>query len=328
LDETYFARLVAKQFKTEHYEKTVGVDVVRRMLSRVGDFYDEPYADGSAVPTFYVSRAARENVKVVLSGDGGDELFCGYNWYTRWLSRRSLSSLALGPARGFLGLLSRVIPLQSRASRVCYVLSLDELEQYAYLIQLFAPPRKKDILSPTWRREFESYDDYWYFRQFWRPDLDPITRAQYLDLHTYLPDDILTKVDRASMAVSLEVRPCLLDHPLVEKVLNVPAAIRFAKGEKKALLKNIMRGSLPPEIRERPKKGFGAPWEHWLQAEEEWAWDYLEQGALIGEGILDRKGVARQRHYVSGLRLWGLLVFEQWLRREVGKKDTAMELQG
>ena len=317
--ETHYARLVAQQFKTDHHERVVGVDVVRLMLSHITNLYDEPYADGSAVPTYYVSKLAREGVKVVLSGDGGDEVFAGYRWYFRWLARRKIRFIPLWVRRLAFAPISNLKRLNRRLKNAAYSLSLDDLALYAHQIELFMPREKRALLGPHWNDDFASYDDYWHYRRFWRHDLDPITRAQYLDLHTYLPDDILTKVDRASMAVSLEVRPPLLDHRVVETLIATPSRFRFARGEGKPLLKAVMKTELPPEILTRAKRGFAAPWEYWLETEKEWALGFLRNGVLAREGMLQRSIFADTGSAPDGLKLWALLVFEQWFRKELGK---------
>lgn len=161
--------------------------------------------------------------------------------------------------------------------------------------------------------EFAVYDDYWYYRQYWHPELDPITRVQYLDLKTYLPDDILTKVDRVSMAAALDVRPPLLDHKLVEAVFRVPAAIRFYSGENKFLLKRAMEDILPRKILTRGKKGFSSQLMQWMAEERSWVEAFLQRSPkLIRPEAIDTIG-----RYAWGSKCWTLLVLEQWARNEL-----------
>jgi asparagine synthase (glutamine-hydrolysing) len=188
------------------------------------------------------------------------------------------------------------------------------LERYAGLIELFSRERKRRVLAPKLVAELDGRDDYWHLREHWREDVDPLTRVQYVDLKTYLPGDILTKVDRASMAVSLEVRPPLLDHELVEAVFALPAGIRVPGGRSKGLLKEAMRGRLPDQILDRPKKGFSAPWDVWLRELRPWAAHQLRDGAAVQGGVLAPDPMSRIGARHSGPRAWSLLVLERWCR--------------
>ena len=311
--ETGYARLVAERYRTQHYERIVGVDSVRQMLPRMVEMYDEPYADGSAVPTLRVSATAREQVKVVLSGDGGDEVFAGYNWYTAWLRRRALDTVPLSARQPVFGALSRVWPPSWRGQGWLSDIASGPLERYARLMEMFSPERKRQIVAPDLARQFADYDDYWYFRQFWREEMDPLTRLQYLDLKTYLPDDILTKVDRASMAVALEVRPPLLDHVLIENVFALPSQWRAPNGAKKHLFKQAVRDLLPEPIVSRSKKGFSAPWTVWLRSEQEWAERTLQSGS---DGWLRAEVAQIPWLFDKGPCVLGLLVLHQWLQNE------------
>ena len=302
-DETGFAAIVAESLGTEHHAVRIGADILPGLPARIVEMYDEPFADGSAVPTWKVAAAARERVTVALSGDGGDEVFGGYNRYWGWLR-------TFGPApaartwRQLLGQWLRASADRPRA---------DPLVGYAQLMELFSPEEKRASLSPDWAREFDGYDDYWNYRQHWRPELEPGTRLQYLDLKTYLPDDILTKVDRASMAVSLEVRPPLLDHVLVERLLSLPADVRTPNAQGKFLLKQAAQGLVPEAILRRPKQGFSAPWTTWMQANQEWAARSLEPSGsstslfranLAGDPALPRYGE----------KAWAAMLAECWMR--------------
>ena len=162
--------------------------------------------------------------------------------------------------------------------------------------------------------EFNGYDDYWMFSKHRKKSLDPLTQIQYIDLKTYLPDDILTKVDRASMANSLEVRPPLLDHRLIEFVLNIPAKMRYQNGEKKYLFKKVMANRLPKEIIYRRKKGFGVPWKSWEKELDPWINEFIVHGQCVEQGILNPKGLKDSISHLSGLQKWALLVLEQWKR--------------
>jgi asparagine synthase (glutamine-hydrolysing) len=186
-------------------------------------------------------------------------------------------------------------------------------------MELFSPHQKRALLSPDQARAFEGYDDYWYYRQYWREDLPPLARLQYLDLKTFLADDILTKVDRASMASSVEVRPPLLDHELVELVFGMPADWNVSGGEQKWLLKRAVERRVPPAVLHRSKKGFSAPMTPWIAAERAWVQQELSASARLAEGRwLAPDLAARARRYPRGAQVWGLLLLQRWLAVETG----------
>ena len=291
-DERAYARLVAERFGSQHYERTVRRDGLEEALALVLRTYDEPFADASAIPTYHVSALAREHVKVALSGDGGDEVFAGYKWYRAWLDLRQYDRVPLSlrdfafnrVAMGLLKPLAGLPKVPGLINRLRLdVAGLPPLEQYGALLAKVRPYQKARLL-PDLAREFRDYDDWWHYRRYWREELDPISRMQYLDLKTYLPDDILTKVDRASMANSLEVRVPLLDHELVECVAALPPQLRWDK----RILREAMRGLLPDEVLTRAKKGFSAPLLDWLPP-------------------VTRNGVR-----LGGLALWSLRIFQHW----------------
>lgn len=313
--ELEYARTVAHLFKADHQEQTVRAESVRDLLPRMLSLYDEPYCDSSALPTLRVSEMARKSVKVVLSGDGGDEIFAGYGWYDRWLRLQNFQRLLPGWCRHVLATVGNLWPASKRGARAKHFLedlAYDPLAQYARQLELFNPVEKRQILGEEWVGDFDDYDDYWYFRQYWHDDLDPITRVQYVDLKTYLPDDILTKVDRASMAVALEARPPLLDHLLIEAVFRVPWRIRFRDAQKKYLLKKAMVGVLPESILTRRKKGFSAPLMQWMGTEQIWIYEFLKSSPCA---IRPNK-VENISRYAWGPKCWALLILEQWARRE------------
>jgi asparagine synthase (glutamine-hydrolysing) len=323
--ELDYARLVAAHCHTRHTEQVVGRESLDRMLPRVLAVYDEPFADTSAIPTYYVTAAAGEHVKVLLSGDGGDEVFAGYSWYRSWLARGGLDSLPLGGVRRLLVPLAERWPLGRRGKGVLVALSRSPLGRYAALMELFSPRRKRRLLASSRRGEFDGYDDYWHFRRHWREDLDPLARLQYLDLKTFLPDDILTKVDRASMASSVEVRPPLLDHELVEQVLAMPSDWNLRAGEQKWLLKRAVEDRLPAEVLHRRKKGFSAPMTQWIAGSREWAGAELTRLSRLTDGAwLSPDLPALASGMVRGAEVWGLLLLLRWLAGEMGHADSAV----
>jgi len=313
--ETGYARIIADCFGTEHHESTVAIESLQENLSHVVWMYDEPYADSSAIPTHEVCRIARQHVKVALSGDGGDEVFTGYPRYPTWLRREPWVDFPPLIKKFLFKPLSILWPENKKGYHFLRdIASDDPLEPFAHLVQIFNPEEKRLYLDPGITRNLNEYDDYWYFRQFWNQDIDPLTRAQYLDLKTYLPSDILTKVDRASMAVSLEVRPPLLDHELIEFVFKLPSTLRFKNGEKKYLLRKTMRNILPSEILERGKKGFSLPWESWSGKTRPWVEQFLLEGESLKQGILNGNVLRDNLPALSGNRLWTFIMLEQWLR--------------
>jgi asparagine synthase (glutamine-hydrolysing) len=262
--ETAFARRVAELVGSEHTEETVALSDAERLLPRLGAIYDEPFGDSSAIPTFIVSQVARRRVKVALSGDGGDEVFGGYGWYARH-RRRARFAIVPDVLRAHLPALLEDTPLMRLRGIPTIVDGLrPDLERHIAIMGGFTRAQKRRILPADKLRRFRDYDDAWHFRRYWRPELDLMSRLQYLDMKTYLPDDILTKVDRASMAVSLEVRPPLLDHQLVEYVAALPAEVRTPKGALKHMLKQVLVDLLPRDLLERPKKGFSVPLADWI----------------------------------------------------------------
>ncbi|QDV71423.1 Asparagine synthetase [glutamine-hydrolyzing] 1 [Rosistilla carotiformis] len=258
--ETQFARELAGKLSTHHHERTLARTAVDGSLERMRDWYDEPFADSSAFPTFLVCQVARETVTVALSGDGGDELFGGYTRYRQFqrlqrLCKRGPETWATFFARRKQLLLRRTF--SRKLMTLGHVLTSSPVALYTMLMGGLTREEKR-----SYARRFEipdDYDDYWYFRQHWRPELPILTRLQYLDFHTYLPDDILTKVDRVSMANSLEVRVPLLSRRLIEFAFSLPELVRFHNGRPKGLLRNAYRGILPDAVLDRKKRGFSIP---------------------------------------------------------------------
>jgi asparagine synthase (glutamine-hydrolysing) len=257
--EAEFARLAAARFGTDHVEVEYDSLPSPEESGGLTEWFDEPFGDPSALPTAMVCRAAREGVTVALSGDGGDELFGGYRRYgklARWRSADGLPGAVRGPLAFALG---RLFAPSSKARRTVDRWGMHDLARHARLHGGMAREDKRDALPRALVGRFRDYDDYWSFRPHWRADLDPWSCAQYVDLKTYLPDCLLTKVDRVSMQVALEVRPPFLDHRLVEFAASVPARQRVRGGERKALLKRALAGILGPESLDRGKQGFSPP---------------------------------------------------------------------
>jgi asparagine synthase (glutamine-hydrolysing) len=316
-NELPHARQVAEAYGTEHHELVVEPNDLK-VLEELLSGFDEPFADSSAIPTYLVSRLARQHVKVVLSGDGGDELFAGYDRYVVDHRRRHvglLGDLGLGaPLRA----LSAILPVGG-GKNTLHNLSLPRLQRYIHAISLFPQQALCAVMADgdASRVDLTSLAD---------PELDALSQLQDLDLKTYLPGDILTKVDRMSMANSLEARVPLLDHPLVEFACSLPPDLQFRDGITKYLLKRALEGRVPAGILTRPKQGFAVPLESWFSgsipgffrdelADTSWLDGVGIQGAEVNR-LLDRFADTRRRDYCD--RLWALVVLNRAVRRLLG----------
>jgi asparagine synthase (glutamine-hydrolysing) len=311
------ARQVAEAYGTEHHELLVEPNDLK-VLEELLSSFDEPFADSSAIPTYLVSRLARQHVKVVLSGDGGDELFAGYDRYVVDHRRRHLGLLGDLGLGAPLRALSAVLPVGG-GKNTLYNLSLPRLQRYIDAISLFPRQALSDVMvdGDASRVDITSLADH---------DLDALSQLQDLDLKTYLPGDILTKVDRMSMANSLEARVPLLDHPLVEFACSLPPDLRFRDGKTKHLLKRALEGRVPAEILTRPKQGFAVPLESWFSGSIPGFFrdELADTSWLAGVGIqrgevnrlLERFAETRRRDYCD--RLWALVVLNRAVRRLLG----------
>lgn len=326
--ETGYARAVSERFGTTHHEMTVEPDAMELLPQLAWDF-DEPFADASAIPTYYVSRMARKHVTVILSGDGGDEVFAGYR---RYLWANDMSRYDLVPAsmkRLVFGAPAALMPDGMRGKGALTHLSKDPFHRYAGLNTHADVGYLEGLLSDELLGELKGLElpGYWNIRRFYESvDGDYLARIQYSDTKTYLAEDILTKVDRASMLNSLETRAPLLDHELVELAARIPSAMKLRKNETKYMLKKALSGILPEEILYRKKMGFGVPLTHWFKKDlKGYARDVLLSGQARSrglfnpgyiEGMLDSH--ARKGRDVSA-RIWALLFFEHWCRNWLGR---------
>lgn len=264
-NETQYARQVAHLFSTEHSEKILDVQAANDYFNRFKEWYDEPFADTSALPSYLVSEFAKQKSTVVLTGDGGDELFGGYEWYFRYWNYN----------KKHIGLLQYLTPYLSnirkrnkystlgRAINQLEYRSVKQFDLYAKLLGGLLPYEKQHYRK-FWNIP-PDYDDYWYFKKFYKSELTPFKRLQYMDFHTYLHDDIFTKVDRVSMSVALECRVPFMQKELVEFAFSLPENIIYYNNEKKGLLKYAFDQILPKDILYRPKRGFNIPLHHWNQ---------------------------------------------------------------
>ncbi len=259
VSETPFAREVAQRFATDHHERILSQAHAQELLPKLKAWFDEPFADESSMPTYLVCAAAREHVTVVLTGDGGDEVFGGYRTYPRYARYARWPSWPAAFESASYAL-RRPFPRRHPVTRALTLLETafsNGPELWAKLMGGMSTPAKR-----TYARELEiprDYDDWWHYREFWREDLPLRTRLQYVDFHTFMPGLVLTKVDRTSMAVSLEARVPLLARRLIEFSFGLKEDVRFHNGEPKGLLRQAYRGILSGHILDRRKKGFGIP---------------------------------------------------------------------
>lgn len=338
-DEAGHARDVARHLGTEHTELYVRPEDALAVIPRLPEIYDEPFADSSQIPTFLVSRLAREHVTVSLSGDGGDELFLGYPRYLeaserkqrleRWpmAMRQVAGRAARSTPEWFLASLRNV---GARLPAAAKLRNLDDarMERLGESLAARDPMDRYHAMMSGWTgmesvvpgaRPLATA----YQRQGWRNGLGFVESLGVTDLMEYLPNDILTKVDRAAMAVSLETRIPMLDHRVVEFALSLPLDLKWRDGQDKWVLRQLAYRHVPRQMLERPKMGFGVPMAAWLRGPlREWADALLDPAVLRAQGFLDAAVVHRKwSEHRSGRRdwqyhLWGILMFQAWLQRQ------------
>jgi asparagine synthase (glutamine-hydrolysing) len=326
-NELKFARLAAKHFNTEHHEFIVTPDLVEVVDDLVWHF-DEPFADSSALPTYMVSKMARDFVTVILSGDGGDELFAGYTRYAKDKKRSGLEKLPRVIRQNLLKPLSRMLPHGAKGKNFLYNTSLDAVDRYIDSVSHFGNLKKIELYSNTLRENLNG--QFGKAEKIYREIADsigsenPIDKLLYLDSKTYLPSDILTKVDRMTMATSLEARVPLLDHELIEFVQTIPAELKLKGAETKYIFKKAMEGIVPHEILYREKQGFGVPINEWINSQlKERIHGILSEKRTLERGyfepkyikiLLDEHAKNRRDHSHS---LWILWMLELWHRKFV-----------
>ncbi len=334
-DERAYARMVAERYATDHHEMVVRPKAMA-ILPLLVWHYNEPFADPSAIPTYYVAQMARRHVTVVLNGDGGDESFLGYSRYsqcleTEWIGHlpRSVRQFAsrivqsIPPdvdryrvLRVFRRWLSYVSEKDSRryAPSMAYFYDHDKVAGYDRLLSSFLPNSSLDLLEP-------------YFQQ----SSSYVGGAAWADIHTYLPDDLLVKVDIASMAHGLEARSPLLDHKLMEWAARIPPAQKMKGGVSKAILKSTLEPFLPKDVLYRPKMGFGVPIDGWLKDElKEFAYDTLLSSHARQRGLMRSDHVQSMLdEHCNGIRLhhtrlWALLMLELWFQMWIDPAEVPL----
>ena len=312
-DEAPFARAVAKHLGTHHTELIVTQDDIADVIPRVPAMYDEPFADSSQIPTHLVAALARKDVTAALSGDGGDELFGGYRRY--FIGQRLLRGFSAlpSPLRHPAGALLGVIP-DERVRKIGRVLRANDPDAlYFELVSHWS-----NITTNGYHAETPLLR-----REEWPELHDPVERMMFFDQISYLPDDILAKLDRASMAVSLESREPLLDYRLIEFAWTLPLSMKVRGGKGKRVLRRVLSRYVPDELIERPKMGFGIPLQKWLRGRlRGWAESLLDESSIRDGGLLDPKPVRKKwREHLAGTHdwkyhLWAVLMLQAWLQEE------------
>jgi len=331
-DESEYAEQVAQKYKTNHHVETVDTDDYA-LLDTLAGLYDEPYADSSAIPTYRVCQLARKRVTVALSGDGGDENLAGYRRYRLTMAEDAVRS-KIPPAlrRNVFGPLGRYYPKADWAPRVFRAkttfesLARDLVEGYFHGMSVMSDAMRERLFTPAFRQRLQGYRaiDVMRGHAANAPTDDPLSLIQYLDMKTYLPGDILTKVDRASMAHALEVRVPLLDHELVEWISGLSSSIKLKNGEGKYIFKKSMERYLPHDILYRKKQGFAVPLAAWFRGPlRQRVRDALLGPILAGTGIFNTDFLIEiVEMHESGRRdyshsIWTVLMFEAFLRKEM-----------
>ena len=324
-DEAPDARRVARFLGTDHHEQILEPDATE-ILEDVAYHLDEPFGDSSAIPTYMVSRLASKHVKVVLSGDGGDELFAGYERYLAEDRDRRHGPLG----RWAMGRIARMMPRGMRGRNRLLHLSLPFERRYLDRLTLFDRSEKKRLLCPDVFKEVARHDPWAREAERLSRGGHWLSRLQDVDLSSYLPLDILTKVDRMSMAHSIETRVPLLDHKVVEFAARIPPEMLLREGRSKHILKRAMKGLLPESVLEKPKRGFAIPLGRWFRGPLR----DLPRELLLSEqsrrrGILDMAGVERllldsRRRGTLDLPIWTLLSFEMWCRTFLDRRPRAV----
>ncbi len=327
-DETPYAEAMAKRYHTNHRTRIVGTDDFNLLLDLPG-IYDEPFADSSAIPTYRVCEEARRHVTVALSGDGGDEVFAGYRRH-RWhhyeeLVRQRMPQALRGPLFGMLGRTYPKLdwaPKPLRAKSTLQAVARSSAEGYFHSVSILSDSLREELYSDSFKSELQGYRTIERFREIMEraPTEHHLSRIQYLDMKTYLPGDILTKVDRASMAHALEVRVPILDHPFVEWACRLPAECKLKGREGKYVFKKALEPLVSEDILYRPKMGFGVPLAEWFRGPlRNEVNAKLRHGPLMETGYFEERTIARfLDQHMSGLRdhsqpIWALLMFAGFL---------------
>ncbi len=322
-NELAYAREIANRYETDHHEYILEPESVS-LLPKLVTAYDEPFGDSSAIPTYYLSKFTRQYVTVALSGDGGDELFAGYNNYTKMDKIHRYNTPWPGFNKYIWGSLYRIIPLKVKGKGITYFLSHDKEKVGAYFAYTTLPERAKLYKRSVWDLVKTDYAELYkeqVIAECNSPDF--ISRMQHMDISTWLVDDILTKVDRASMHNSLEARVPILDHKFAELTFKIPPSLKLKGSDKKYIFKKAMENDLPKSILKHKKQGFAIPLSSWfkddlkeyiqdrLNSKNSFVSEYLDT-AFISKLIEDHNHGMRSLHR----KIWGILFLDVWLEQQ------------
>jgi asparagine synthase (glutamine-hydrolysing) len=327
------ARLIAERFSTAHEELIVEPDLIS-IIPKVARHYGEPFADSSSVPSFYVSEMARRGVTVALNGDGGDENFAGYHRYVTAARTHRIASMIPGPLRRGIGAIGvRSEPhgdptrAVNRARRLARSLCQSDRDRYCRGMELFTPEQRARLYAGGFAERLQGTPEPRALEDVWDGATadDLVNRMLEVDVNTYLPDDLLVKVDIASMAYSLEARSPLLDHRLMEFTAGLPGSLKIRGTERKVVMREALRGWIPDSILDGPKRGFGLPMVgRWFRDElRDYITDALTDPGAAGRDYFDAASVREllDRHQDgsrdNSMQLWSLLMFEVWHKEVV-----------
>ena len=341
-DETPYAKMVADQYNTHHYVEQVGVHDTE-LIGTLAEHFDEPFADSSALPTYRVCELARKHVTVALSGDGADESFGGYRRYRFHVMEEKMRRLLPQSLRSpVFGTLAAMYPKADgwprflRAKTTFQALARDSVAAYFHSVSLMRDDMRSAIFSRALKDELSGYSALEVFRHHAANagKIDALSMVQYLDMKTYLPGDINTKVDRTSMAHALEVREPMMDHPMVEWAATLPAHFRLRGQVSKWLLKKSLEPVLPHEVMYRPKMGFAIPVAAWLRGPlRSQVVESVLGPRLLETGWFEPRALSKMvDEHMRGVRdhsapIWSLLMFELFLRRVVDSSSEPMRVQ-
>ncbi len=334
-DESEYAYKIASYLKTDHHTSFIGKKELVEIALKLPYIYDEPFADDSTIPTTALSAFAKRSVKVALSGDGGDEEFVGYSKYSALYSFRDIfsndfkrvalkglvDSISVDRVKRINELLPKRMKNRNIADKYMKFKRAIESKDFASMFINASSNLSKEEIDKVLINSEDRFLPESYFKHFERiKELDFIEQMMLIDYITYLKDNSLVKVDRASMSVSLEAREPLLDHRIAEYLFRVPVSLKYKNREKKYLLKQILYKYIPKELLERPKSGFQPPLYHWLRGELEFLLDmYLDEKKIKEQGIFDEKEVVRLKTLlkegkdVNINELWSVLIFQMWM---------------
>jgi asparagine synthase (glutamine-hydrolysing) len=328
-DELGYAKLVSEYFSTEHHEFVVKPNAIE-ILPELVWHYNEPFADSSAIPTYYVAKMTKNFVKAVLTGDAGDENFAGYPRYLRsqwvaWFTKLpetvrkdwTPSVLRMGASLHWRE------KTFNRLADFVELLSSNQVRNYAEQIKVFNAKERSGIYSPEMIHALETIDPLGYLLEKYEESAteDPLNKLLYLDIHSYLPEDLLVKMDIATMANSLEARVPFLDHKLMEFAAQIPSQLKLNGVKAKFILKKAFSGFLPRPILKRKKMGFGVPIARWMREElKNYVYDVLLDPKTLLRGYFKKEGIERllREHlslrYDHSAKIWALLFLEIWFR--------------